>query len=49
MLFRSFQAIANRDTVVIRNAVLLLAVMVMVVNFVVDLLYAWIDPRVKAI
>lgn len=44
-----FQAIANRDTVVIRNAVLLLAVMVMVVNFVVDLLYAWIDPRVKAI
>ena len=44
-----FQAIANRDTVVIRNAVLLLAVMVMVVNFVVDLLYAWIDPRIKAI
>lgn len=42
-----FQAIANRDMAVIRNCVLLLAVMVIAVNFVVDLLYAWIDPRVK--
>ena len=43
-----FQAIANRDLIVVRNAVLLLAVMVIVVNFVVDVLYAWIDPRIKA-
>jgi peptide/nickel transport system permease protein len=43
-----FQSIANRDLVVVRNCVLLLAVMVIVVNFVVDVLYAVIDPRVKA-
>lgn len=43
-----FQSIANRDLIVVRNCVLLLAVMVVVVNFVVDVLYAVIDPRVKA-
>ncbi|GAA4001467.1 ABC transporter permease [Comamonas faecalis] len=43
-----FQAIANRDLVVVRNCVMLLAAMVVVVNFAVDLLYAAIDPRVKA-
>ncbi|RYF23316.1 MAG: ABC transporter permease [Comamonadaceae bacterium] len=43
-----FQSIANRDLVVVRNCVMLLAAMVVVVNFVVDLLYAVIDPRVKA-
>ena len=42
-----FQAIANRDLVVVRNCVMLLAAMVVLVNFVVDLLYAAIDPRVK--
>ena len=43
-----FQSISNRDLIVVRNCVLLLAVMVIVVNFVVDVLYAVIDPRVKA-
>jgi len=43
-----FQSISNRDLIVVRNCVMLLAAMVVVVNFVVDLLYAWIDPRVKA-
>ncbi|GAB2722227.1 MULTISPECIES: ABC transporter permease [Comamonas] len=43
-----FQAIANRDLMVVRNCVMLLAAMVVIVNFVVDLLYAWIDPRTKA-
>ena len=41
-----FQAIANRDLAVVRNCVMLLAAMVVVVNFVVDLLYALIDPRI---
>ncbi len=41
------QAIANRDLVVVRNCVMLLAAMVVVVNFVVDVLYAVIDPRLK--
>ncbi len=43
-----FQSISNRDIVVVRNCVMLLAAMVVIVNFVVDLLYAAIDPRVKA-
>ncbi|MFT6589417.1 MAG: peptide/nickel transport system permease protein [Rhodoferax sp.] len=43
-----FQSISNRDLIVVRNCVLLLAAMVIVVNFVVDILYAVIDPRVKA-
>jgi peptide/nickel transport system permease protein len=42
-----FQSISNRDLVVVRNCVMLLAAMVVVVNFVVDLLYAAIDPRLK--
>src|SRR5574337_1674445 len=43
-----FQAIANRDLVVVRDVVMLLVALVVVVNFVVDLLYAAIDPRLKA-
>ena len=43
-----FQSIANRDLIVVRNCVMLLAAMVVIVNFVVDVLYAVLDPRVKA-
>lgn len=42
-----FGAISNRDLMVVKNAVLLLAALVVVVNFAVDLLYALIDPRVR--
>ncbi|MCA3241625.1 MAG: ABC transporter permease [Rubrivivax sp.] len=43
-----FQAIANRDLVVVRDVVMLLAAVVVLVNFVVDVLVAWVDPRVRA-
>jgi peptide/nickel transport system permease protein len=42
-----FQSIANRDLIVVRNCVMLLAAIVVIVNFVVDVLYAFIDPRIK--
>jgi peptide/nickel transport system permease protein len=42
-----FQAIANRDLVVVRDVVMLLAAVVVAVNFVVDVLYALVDPRLK--
>jgi peptide/nickel transport system permease protein len=42
-----FQAIANRDLVVVRDVVMLLAAVVVLLNFVVDLLSAWIDPRLR--
>ena len=43
-----FQAIANRDLGVVRNVVMLLAAAVIVINFIVDVLYVVIDPRLKA-
>ena len=43
-----FQAIANRDVIVVRNVVMLLAASVIVINFIVDVLYAVIDPRLQA-
>ena len=43
-----FQAIANRDIIVVRNVVMLLAAAVIVINFIVDVLYAVIDPRLRA-
>ena len=42
-----FQAIANRDLLVVRDVVMLLAAVVVVVNFVVDVLYAVADPRLR--
>ncbi len=44
-----FQAIANRDLLVVQNIVLLLAAMVIVINFCVDIAVAWIDPRLKLV
>ncbi|MDO4905807.1 MAG: ABC transporter permease [Lautropia sp.] len=43
-----FQSIANRDLIVVRNCVLLLVAMVVVLNFIVDVFYALIDPRLRA-
>ena len=40
-----FQAIANRDMLLVQDVVMLLAASVIVINFAVDLTCAWIDPR----
>ncbi len=42
-----FQAISNRDLIVVRDVVMLLAAVVVLVNFLVDILYAVIDPRLR--
>lgn len=42
-----FQAINQRDLELIKNVVMLLAVFVIVINFIVDMLYVVIDPRLK--
>ncbi len=42
-----FQAIAQRDLIVVQDLVVLLAGSVIVVNFAVDLLYAALDPRLR--
>lgn len=42
-----FQAIANRDLVVVRNGVMLFAAAVIAINLLVDLLQAGLDPRLR--
>ena len=42
-----FQAIAQRDLMVVENLVLVLAATVVLINFLVDLLYAVLDPRLR--
>ena len=42
-----FQAINQRDLVVVRSVVMLLIAFIIIVNFVVDLAYAWVDPRLR--
>ncbi len=42
-----FQAIAQRDLIVVRSLVVLLAGAVVVVNFMVDFAYLWLDPRLR--
>ena len=42
-----FQAIGQRDLPVVRDIVLVMAAAVIVVNFVVDLCYASLDPRIQ--
>ena len=41
------QAIEARDLPIIRAAVLILAVFIVVINLLVDLVYTWLDPRIK--
>uniref|UniRef100_A0A8J4HAW8 ABC transporter permease n=1 Tax=Acidicaldus sp. TaxID=1872105 RepID=A0A8J4HAW8_9PROT len=42
-----FQAIAGRDLIVVQDLVVLLAGSVIVVNFVVDIAYVLVDPRLR--
>lgn len=44
----TFQAIQQNDLILVRNTVLLLAAAVMLVNMLVDIAYAAIDPRLRA-
>ncbi|WP_256432937.1 ABC transporter permease [Martelella soudanensis] len=44
----AYQALSQRDLIVIQNVALLFAVIVMGLNFLVDTLYAVIDPRLRA-
>src|SRR6266496_1066826 len=40
-------ALIERDIIVVQNLVLLYAVIFVLVNFFVDLSYAWLDPRIR--
>lgn len=43
-----FQAVSQRDVVVVRDVVMLLVALVVLVNFLVDIAYGVIDPRPRA-
>ncbi|MBF0276873.1 MAG: ABC transporter permease [SAR324 cluster bacterium] len=42
-----FQAISQRDLIVVKDLVILLSAAVIIINFIVDVLYAVIDPRLR--
>ena len=42
-----FQAITQRDLIVVESVVMVLVFSVIMVTFVVDIAYAWIDPRLR--
>jgi peptide/nickel transport system permease protein len=44
----AIQAILQRDYTTIQGYVLFSAIIVVFVNLVVDLLYGWINPKVRA-
>jgi len=43
----AIQSIASRDYPIVQSAVLLVAASFVVVNFLVDLAYGWLDPRIR--
>jgi peptide/nickel transport system permease protein len=43
-----FQSISQRDLIVVESVVMLLVFAVILVNFIVDLAYAWVDPRLRS-
>ncbi|MEC7761451.1 MAG: ABC transporter permease [Pseudomonadota bacterium] len=42
-----FQAINQRDLIVVKNVVVVLAILIISINFLIDLLYLAIDPRLR--
>ncbi|MDD9909609.1 MAG: ABC transporter permease [Ahrensia sp.] len=43
-----FQAIALRDLIVVESVVMMLVATVIAINFLVDLAYLWVDPRLRS-
>jgi peptide/nickel transport system permease protein len=43
----AYQALAQRDLIVIRSVAMFFAGLVIIVNFLVDLAYLWLDPRLR--
>ena len=47
MTTASAEAIARRDYTLTQALVMLVATFFLVVNFAVDIAYAWLDPRIR--
>jgi peptide/nickel transport system permease protein len=42
-----YDGLTNRDFPVVQGVVLMAGVMIVVLNFVIDILYAYVDPRFR--
>lgn len=42
-----FDGMMNRDFPLVQGVVLMIAIMVLILNLLTDLLYAWLDPRIR--
>ena len=45
--FTLVEAINRRDFPIVQGIVLIFAAIVLIANLIVDILYAWLDPRVR--
>jgi peptide/nickel transport system permease protein len=45
--YTALQAIQRQDLVLLQAIVFIVAAMVVVINLLIDILYKWIDPRIK--
>lgn len=43
----AFDSVTARDYTVLQGLILMFAAVVLIINFLIDLSYAWLDPRVK--
>ncbi len=43
----AFLAVVDRDFTVIQGVVIIIAAIVAAVNLIVDIVYYWIDPRIR--
>ena len=44
----AYQSVADRDLITLRSVAMFFAGLVIIVNFLVDLSYLWLDPRLRA-
>jgi peptide/nickel transport system permease protein len=44
----AYEAVVNRDLNLLLGIVFMSSILVIIVNFIVDMLYAWLDPRIDA-
>ena len=44
----AYESVVQRDLNTLLGIVFVSAILVILINFVVDLLYAWLDPRIAA-
>jgi len=42
-----FEAIGQRDLPIVQGVVLFISILIVIINFVTDIAYAYLDPRIR--